>query len=757
DVEALEAIDRLHRRYASYSAPPGRPLRFLDNLLRDRPSGAGTVSADEVGRAFSRETGLPRVLLDDSERLDLAETRRWFGSRIAGQSAAVELVVELIAAVKAGLTRPGRPIASLLFIGPTGVGKTETAKALAEFLYQDPQRMVRFDMSEYADPWSIDRLVGGSFAQQGLLTAKVREQPFGVLLFDEFEKADPLFFDLLLQILGDGRLTDSVGRTADFSNAVIVMTSNLGAEEFQRASIGFDDSRRAGAAQEHFSKKVRDFLRPEIYNRIDRIVPFAPLDPAMLLSIARRQLDAIRRRDGLQGRNLAFEVPEDVLVALAKSAYDPRYGARPLVRAMERTLLTPLAVEINRWPSTAALTASADLHSGSVNVHVEPKRDLGGRVREATDDFAALMQAGDQATALRRDAQRLAGAGTLLALRNAVEEMEAFAKQQARVDALKRGRPSSWEAFTPQPKYKRYRDALDRSTALLDAATALEESVLLDFYARRPGDPHDARQRCAEYVHEFNQLLLDVYLVDDPAPSEALLVVFGDDAHTTIELTLAYLEVVKRQNGLASCWLLNRATTPEPATGVVRLICLPPPAEAGEEDDDEPEAKRRASGNGETNRGPRAKGAADEEGTAEDGKSSSVEKPTEIDAVRLEPWALQHAVPALGAALSISVRAARALFQGENGVHVFRRNGRDSHCFVAVGPNSLQRYRPPHGVERRGTFESLPRRRSYDWDKARIQDATLGAWTETAGALVSALHETTVTLLARRLREEVLG
>src|SRR6185437_8343903 len=188
-----------HRRYATYSAYPGRPLRFLENLIKDRPE-TEILGAAEVIAAFSRETGLPQFMLDPEAPLDLTAARQWFAERVIGQERAVDLVADLLAMVKAALTRPRRPIASLLFIGPTGVGKTELAKALAEYFFGDRNRLTRFDMSEFATPMAVDRLVGGAFGAEGLLTAKVREQPFSVILFDEFEKAHWSFFDLLLQV-----------------------------------------------------------------------------------------------------------------------------------------------------------------------------------------------------------------------------------------------------------------------------------------------------------------------------------------------------------------------------------------------------------------------------------------------------------------------------------------------------------------------------------------------------------------------------
>lgn len=261
---ALTRLHRLHQRYGTYSANPGRPLRFLKNLLSDKfPE--KQMSEAQVIAAFSRETGLPVVLLDDEVPLDLESTVDWFAQHVIGQPDAVQRVVDLLVMIKARLSRPRKPLASFLFIGPTGTGKTEMAKTLARFLFGDPSRLVRFDLNEFSDPVSVQRLIGGCEAgsPEGLLTARIREQPFSVVLLDEFEKADANFFDLLLQILGDGRLTDAAGRVADFCNSVIVMTSNLGAEGFQRGPTGF---RKEGAAnpeaQAHLLTPCVNFCGP---------------------------------------------------------------------------------------------------------------------------------------------------------------------------------------------------------------------------------------------------------------------------------------------------------------------------------------------------------------------------------------------------------------------------------------------------------------------------------------------------------------
>lgn len=351
-VEALEEIVRLHRRYGGYSANPGRPLRFLKNLLRDSSRTSGViVDSNRVLEAFTRETGLPRAILDDQVAMIPADVQRWFEQRVIGQAGAVQSIVETLSRVKARLTRPGRPIASLLFVGPTGVGKTEMAKALAEFLFSDRGRMTRFDMSEYSDPIAVRRLIGGLNGSEGLLTSRVREQPFSVLLLDECEKADASAFDLFLQILGEARLTDAAGRVADFTNTVIILTSNLGAQGFLRGSIGFTESEREDA-EHHFTEEARKYFRPELFNRIDDIIPFSTLDEDAVARIARKEFDSICRRDGFFNRSLSLDLSETVTAELIRRVKNSPYGARPLKREIEREILAPLAAALPAAPST---------------------------------------------------------------------------------------------------------------------------------------------------------------------------------------------------------------------------------------------------------------------------------------------------------------------------------------------------------------------------------------------------------------------
>jgi ATP-dependent Clp protease ATP-binding subunit ClpC len=293
-ADAISLVEQLHRRFAKYSPMPGRAIGFLKNLLEDNTAPDQRIDSESVIQAFSRQSCLPEFLLSQHQPLDIARTETWFSERLIGQPEPIEWMVDAIASIKSNLNRPGRPIGSFLFIGPTGVGKTEMAKTIAEYMFGDPKRLVRIDMSEYHQPLAVARLIGATGSGDGVLTNKVRENPFSVLLLDEIEKADPGVFDLLLQVLGEGRLTDGRGQTSDFTNSIVILTSNLGVESYRVSGLGFQATTGDTSWREHFLKKIQQFFRPEFVNRLDRIVPFAPLDLPSIKKIAARELELVR-------------------------------------------------------------------------------------------------------------------------------------------------------------------------------------------------------------------------------------------------------------------------------------------------------------------------------------------------------------------------------------------------------------------------------------------------------------------------------
>ncbi len=402
--DALDRLVALHRRYVGASAAPGRPLRFLRDLLR-RHRDPQPLTSDAVVEAFSHETGIPPLMIDDRQRLDLPATRAWFSERVLGQPAAVDQVVDLLALIKSGLTRADRPIASLLLIGPTGVGKTELAKTLAEFLYGDRGRLARFDLSEYADGAAAMRLVGWTGGPMGLLVARARREPFGVILLDEVEKAHPLVFDLLLQALGEGRLTDGAGRTADLRASVIVMTSNLGAEAAARRFRGFTGER----TDSPWLAAVEDHFRPEFLNRIDRVVVFDGLSGDPARGVVEREIRLLAGREGLRQRRIAFTAQSDLIDRLA--VFDPQEGARGLKRSVAATITGPLAETLARAElgAGAELSASASPGTPSATIAVI---SAGTNGQQAGHDLGAATIA-----ARRRDLQQLQRSPALRALK----------------------------------------------------------------------------------------------------------------------------------------------------------------------------------------------------------------------------------------------------------------------------------------------------------------------------------------------------
>ena len=298
------------------------------------------VTASDIAEVISAWTGIPVGKMMEGESAKLLEMEQRLGARLIGQRDAVKAVSDAVRRSRAGISDPNRPTGSFLFLGPTGVGKTELAKALAEFLFDDEQAMVRIDMSEYMEKHSVARLVGAppgyiGYEEGGQLTEAVRRRPYSVVLLDEVEKAHPDVFNLLLQVLDDGRLTDGQGRTVDFRNVILIMTSNLGSQFLA------DQSLDEKAKQDAVMGVVRNHFRPEFLNRLDEIVTFTPLTREDLAQIVEINLERIQRR--LADRRIAIEVSDDAKRWLAETGYDPVYGARPLRRLLQTTLEDQLA------------------------------------------------------------------------------------------------------------------------------------------------------------------------------------------------------------------------------------------------------------------------------------------------------------------------------------------------------------------------------------------------------------------------------
>jgi ATP-dependent Clp protease ATP-binding subunit ClpC len=310
------------------------------------------VDTNDIADVVSRWTGIPLNQMLETEADKLLRMEEALHERIIGQEEAVAAVADAIRRARSGLKDPRRPIGSFIFLGSSGVGKTELAKALAEFMFDDEDALVRIDMSEYREQHTVSRLFGAppgyvGYEEGGQLTESVRRRPYSVVLFDEIEKAHPNVWNALLQILDDGRLTDGQGRTVDFRNTVIIMTSNLGTEYARRGgALGFlpNDTPDLVADHKNIERAIRDTFRPEFINRIDEVIVFSPLSLEHVQRMVDLQMKDVAERLGEQG--LIVELTDSARAFLAKQGFDPQFGARPLRRALQRFIESPLSVQL---------------------------------------------------------------------------------------------------------------------------------------------------------------------------------------------------------------------------------------------------------------------------------------------------------------------------------------------------------------------------------------------------------------------------
>ena len=328
-----------------------------------------TVTEEEISGIVARWTGIPVARLMEGEREKILHLDEHLHKRLIGQDEAVQRVTEAILRSRAGIADPNRPIGSFLFLGPTGVGKTELAKALAECLFDDERNIVRIDMTEYMEKFSVSRLIGAppgyvGYDEGGQLTEAVRRKPYSVVLFDEIEKAHPDVFNILLQILDDGRITDSQGRTVDFKNTIIILTSNLGSS-YLLEGIEDDGSIRP-EAQEAVMAELRRSFRPEFLNRLDEIILFRPLTRENLNSIIDLMVESLRKR--LKDRDLDLELTDAAKELIIERGYDPLYGARPLRRVLQSSVETLVARTILRGDISAGSTITVDARDGELVV-----------------------------------------------------------------------------------------------------------------------------------------------------------------------------------------------------------------------------------------------------------------------------------------------------------------------------------------------------------------------------------------------------
>jgi len=447
----------LARRYLPYRAFPGKAVRLLEELRvahdagRDAQGEGIVLGPSELFAAFSWSTGIPVALLADDKPLAQSDVIAALRRRMVGQDAAVRRVAEAISVAKARLQPADKPLASLLFVGPTGTGKTELARSVAAYLFGAPDRMVRLDMSEYTDPWAAERLFGGDgTGGDGRLTAAVRSQPFGVVLLDEIEKAHPSVFDLLLQVLGEARLTDSRGRTTFFHNSIIVLTSNLGTRG-ARGKLGLapseDEVRRD---DRRYRDAVLAAFRPELINRLDQIVVFHPLTPDEIATVAQIAISRLAERRGFTQGGVMLDVSPRALELIAEGGFSAELGARALRRHVDTAVLAPAARLLAR--------AGAEGHGGTLTVRAPDEavtRAAGSRISEITGTVGVALWRRASTTgrrmvrsalalgALRRDTDRELAHHAATAVRDKLGELEATLATAARKQTTEHGKQAT--------------------------------------------------------------------------------------------------------------------------------------------------------------------------------------------------------------------------------------------------------------------------------------------------------------------------
>jgi ATP-dependent Clp protease ATP-binding subunit ClpA len=504
------------------------------------------------------------------------------------------------------------------------------------------------------------------------------------VLLDEFEKAHPLFFDLLLQILGEGRLTDAGGRVADFTNAIIVMTSNLGATEFSRGSTGFlKDANERKEAMQHFTKAVRQFLRPEIFNRIDRIVPFAPLSRKTVGEIAKLELNKIKKRDRFRYKNLTLNLSDDVLNFLVARGYDARYGARPLKRAIELELLAPLAEELNQHNADDKLVANIELKKESLNVDVSIATDKKGHRAAVTPKPSGLYQVATNCGELRRKLQRLVHSTTLREFHDEVFRLQELEKRILRSKWVS---PDDSKRVTRLPKLI---EAIEKTKLLAESSAALEDSILPDLYGKAETVRIELRKTLETLSSNLKTLLLELLALKYVDAEKITLGAYSENKNRLWQMVRAYFDVAEKLN-------LKIPNLVSFTTDGIKL--KPNDIEAFEQ--------------------------------SESGWQKDVPREwimfgrivTKKEIVNQKDFLSKPQEKVVGVLFEFEGRLAQPRLSQEEGRHVFISQSQTDQVLIHTSEAVSQDYLPPNELKKRGSIAHQTKRRTYDETNNLLKD-----------------------------------
>ncbi len=528
ETEAIKETIRLNRRFTPYAGMPGKPIRFLEGILinyfKANPQGNGApvkIGRGELIAAFCEETALPPFMVDPTQPMKTPQVRAFFKEQLYGQDASIERVVNMLAAVKTALTRTGKPISSFLFVGPTGVGKTEMAKLLSQFMFGDRNKMTRFDMSEYADPYAVSRLVGTGYFSDGLLSSAVRQEPFSLLLFDEIEKAHPSFYDLLLQILGEGRLTDSRGKLVNFCSTIIIMTSNIGAGAQMDSPIGYTEY-KASDITAHYLQAVQKHFRPELFNRIDEVIPFEPLGKAVIQKVVTREIELLKKREGIRFRSIDLQIDSGLLGELAKKGFHPKYGARYLQRSIRQLLINPLAKQLNYYNFDDQLVAYARLNEGRIDVKLEADP----LAMELLLETLEKIRQSDLSSDSRRNIQRLMEGQAFLNLLNQLDILEQEKEKEGK---------AFWQNVKKATTYSNFlniRHTFEKLKAAIEQQEEYNSLVCLDMETYKTSSTEDLKA----WKGQLYAAKLELYQALFPAQNRCFLGIYGRDVQAFLRM-----------------------------------------------------------------------------------------------------------------------------------------------------------------------------------------------------------------------------
>ena len=541
EEEAVLEVIRLNKRYTPYAGVPGKPIRFLENLLLQKSGAAKTEKADaekaiqidksEVIHYFCQDTGMPAFMVDPTIPMDLDQVNRFFSENVFGQPIAVGSVTNVLATVKSSLSRSGKPIASFLFVGPTGVGKTELAKVLADFMFGSRDRMIRFDMSEYSSAQNVLRLTEGIGNGDGLLTSAVRREPFCVLLFDEIEKAHPDFSDLLLQVLGEGRLTDGRGKMVNFCSTIIIMTSNIGATRIQQNPISILMNDSKGSDSSKFMTAVEKHFRPELFNRIDQIIPFEALNADTVRHVVEREMHAFKMREGIQFRKLDLRLPEDIFDFLAQKGYDKKYGARQLQRTLQEALIIPLSKALNLEDPDDQLIVEVKVEGDHLDIKVQAD-PLG---LDLLLEELSIINHADRCSDLRRRLQNLKEGHFYLRI---LSELDILDNTRQQV-----GEQAFWKKEKQSRRFTILHETVGKMKAIEASILKLEMEIGMACMGLSPYETRMEKD-IDDWANRFKGFKLDLYRLLHPRTDHCYFGIYGSQCQEFID---HYLDIVRKK------------------------------------------------------------------------------------------------------------------------------------------------------------------------------------------------------------------